>query len=140
MNVTTSSFDRFKRFVGRKEKKEKSSVISKIFCLPSLEKSNASDGLASFYDKIFEEKIEQRYEELDRERDPSTPRRTRRRSPSTSRNVGKLDMSRSVEFERDTGRSSVKLRRSNSMSKSPAISSRASFFQDAITSKVKGQS
>jgi len=51
---------------------------------------------------------------------------------------------RSFDFEKDTSRNDVKLRRSNSLrnssSKSPGISSRASFFQDAITSKVKGNS
>ena len=102
-----------------------------------------SDGLASFYDKIFEEKIEQRYEELERQSNPGSTKIMRRRTPSVGRSVGKLDLTRSVEFERNR-ESSGKLTRSNSLrnsaSKSPGISSRASFFQDAITSKVKGQS
>ncbi|CAG5110319.1 Oidioi.mRNA.OKI2018_I69.chr2.g4731.t1.cds [Oikopleura dioica] len=127
MNVTSSSFERFKKFVGGKKKdKEKSSLIN---------------GLASFYDKIFEEKIEQRYEEFERQSNPGSTKLMRRRTPSVGRCVGKLDLSRSVEFEKN-GENSVKLRRSNSLrnsaSKSPGISSRASFFQDAITSKVKG--
>jgi hypothetical protein len=102
--------------------------------------------LASFYDKIFEEKIEQRYVELERQSNPGSTKFQRRIASTSSgrRNVGKLDLTRSFEFDKDASDSSVKLRRSNSLrnssSKSPGISSRTSFFQDAITSKVKGNS